>query len=167
MPTDQPMRTVFSFGPFRLDASDLVLKRGDAEIPLTRKAIETLLVLVENSGHVMGKEALLDRVWPGTFVNEATLSQNILTLRKALGKQANGEDYIGTVPKRGYRFEAAVTESAPADPAVLPAMRAPEPSGAWGAAPSSRHAALYGFLTVAVVMAISSVYFVRARRVPA
>jgi len=167
MPTNQHVRAAFTFGPFRLDAGDLVLRRGDAEIPLTRKAVETLLVLVEDAGHVMGKETLLERVWPGTFVNESTLAQNILTLRKALGKQANGEDYIGTVPKRGYRFEAAVTESAPADPAVRPAMLAPEPSGTWRAAPSSRHAALYGFLTVAVVMAISSVYFVRARRVPA
>jgi TolB-like protein/DNA-binding winged helix-turn-helix (wHTH) protein/Tfp pilus assembly protein PilF len=167
MPTDQPMRTVFSFGPFRLDASDLVLKRGDAEIPVTRKAIETLLVLVENSGHVMGKEALLDRVWPGTFVNEATLSQNILTLRKALGKQANGEDYIGTVPKRGYRFEAPVTESAPADLAILSAELVPRTAGTSRAVPLSRHVALYASLAVAVMLVISTVYLVRSRRGPA
>jgi DNA-binding winged helix-turn-helix (wHTH) protein len=84
------MRTAYAFGPFRLDVKDLVLKREGVEIPLTRKAVEALLVLVENAGHVMGKEALLDRVWPGTFVNESTLAQNILTLRKALGKQASG-----------------------------------------------------------------------------
>ena len=107
MPTNSISRTVFAFGPFRFDACDLVLKREDAEIPLTRKAAETLLVLVQNAGHVVAKEVLLDRVWPGIFINEATLAQNILTLRKALGKQANGGDYIGTVPKRGYRFEAA------------------------------------------------------------
>jgi TolB-like protein/DNA-binding winged helix-turn-helix (wHTH) protein/Flp pilus assembly protein TadD len=166
MPTDQRIRTAFTFGPFRLDVKDLVLRRGDAEIPLTRKAVETLLVLVENAGHVMGKETLLERVWPGTFVNESTLAQNILTLRKALGKQASGDDYIGTVPKRGYRFEAA-TESAPADPVVRPARLDPEPSGAWRAAPPSRPAALYGLLTVAVVIAISAVYLMRSRRVPA
>ena len=95
MPTDQPSRTAFSFGPFRLDAGDLVLRRGDEEIPLTRKAVETLLVLVENAGHVMGKETLLERVWRGTFVNESTLAQNILTLRKALGKQASGQPWKG------------------------------------------------------------------------
>jgi TolB-like protein/DNA-binding winged helix-turn-helix (wHTH) protein/Tfp pilus assembly protein PilF len=163
---DQHIRTAFSFGPFRLDAGDLVLKRGDAEIPLTRKAVETLLVLVENAGHVMGKETLLERVWPGTFVNESTLSQNILTLRKALGKQASGEDYIGTVPKRGYRFEAPVTENGPAGADAWPAELAPEPSGAVRLAPLSRHAVLYALLTAVVAIAISAVYL-RSRRAPA
>jgi TolB-like protein/DNA-binding winged helix-turn-helix (wHTH) protein/Flp pilus assembly protein TadD len=167
MPTDQPSRTAFSFGPFRLDAGDLVLRRGDEEIPLTRKAVETLLVLVENAGHVMGKETLLERVWPGTFVNESTLSQNILTLRKALGKQASGEDYIGTVPKRGYRFEAPVTENGPADAAAWPAGLAPRPPGSSQAAPFFRHAVLYALVAVAVVIAISGLYLVRARLVPA
>jgi TolB-like protein/DNA-binding winged helix-turn-helix (wHTH) protein/Tfp pilus assembly protein PilF len=161
------MRTAYVFGPFRLDVKDLVLKRDGAEVPLTRKAVETLLVLVENAGHVMGKEALLDRVWPDTFVNEATLAQNILTLRKVLGKQVSGEDYIGTVPKRGYRFEAGVTDGAPADLAVWPAGLAPEPTGAPRAAPLSRHAVLYALLTVGAVIAISALYLVRARRVPA
>jgi TolB-like protein/DNA-binding winged helix-turn-helix (wHTH) protein/Flp pilus assembly protein TadD len=163
MPTDHPSRTAFSFGPFRLDAGDLVLRRGDEEIPLTRKAVETLLVLVENAGHVMGKEALLERVWPGTFVNESTLAQNILTLRKALGKQASGEDYIGTVPKRGYRFEARVTESAPADAAVWPGRFAPRPPRA----PLSRHVVFYSSVAVVVAIAISAAYLVRSRRVPA
>jgi TolB-like protein/DNA-binding winged helix-turn-helix (wHTH) protein/Flp pilus assembly protein TadD len=167
MAPDPSMRTAYAFGPFRLDVKDLVLKREGVEISLTRKAVETLLVLVENAGHVMGKEALLDRVWPGTFVNEATLAQNILTLRKALGKQATGEDYIGTVPKRGYRFEAGVTESAPADSAIWPTGLAPKPPGAPRAAPLSQHAVLYGLLTVTVVIAISALYLVRSRRVPA
>lgn len=167
MPPDPSMRTAYAFGPFRLDVKDLVLKREGAEIPLTRKAVETLLVLVENAGHVMGKEVLLDRVWPGTFVNEATLAQNILTLRKALGKQASGEDYIGTVPKRGYRFEASVAESAPAYPAVWLAGLAPEPPGAPRAAPLSRHAVLYVSLTLAVAIAISGAYLVRLRHLPA
>jgi TolB-like protein/DNA-binding winged helix-turn-helix (wHTH) protein/Tfp pilus assembly protein PilF len=161
------MRTAYTFGPFQLDVKDLVLKREGAEIPLTRKAVETLLVLVENAGHVMGKEALLDRVWPGTFVNESTLSQNILTLRKALGKQASGEDYIGTVPKRGYRFEARVTENGPADAAPWPARLDPKPAAAPQAAPLSRHAILYALLAVAAVIAISALYLVRARLVPA
>jgi TolB-like protein/DNA-binding winged helix-turn-helix (wHTH) protein/Flp pilus assembly protein TadD len=168
MPTDQHIRTAFIFGPFRLDGVDLVLRKGNAEIPLTRKAVQTLLVLVENAGHVMGKETLLERVWPGTFVNESTLAQNILTLRKALGKQASGEDYIGTVPKRGYRFEASVTEGASADPAARPSRLIPEPRGATPRATLSQHAMLYSFLTFAVVIAILGVFFlVRSRAVPA
>jgi TolB-like protein/DNA-binding winged helix-turn-helix (wHTH) protein/Tfp pilus assembly protein PilF len=161
------MRTAYAFGPFRLDVKDLVLKRDGVEIPLTRKAVETLLVLVENAGHVMGKEALLDRVWPGTFVNEATLAQNILTLRKALGKQASGEDYIGTVPKRGYRFEARVKESPPVHAAARPSGLAPEPSDAARFAPLSRNAVLYSSVAVVVAIAISAAYLVRSRRVPA
>jgi TolB-like protein/DNA-binding winged helix-turn-helix (wHTH) protein/Flp pilus assembly protein TadD len=167
MPPEPSRRTTYTFGPFRLDAGDLVLRRGDAEVPLTRKAAETLLVLVENAGHVMGKETLLERVWPGTFVNESTLAQNILTLRKALGKQDNGEDYIGTVPKRGYRFEAAATEGLPADPVAAPERFTPKPPGAWRAAQSYRHGTMYAVLTGAVVIAISAGYFVRTRRVPA
>jgi TolB-like protein/DNA-binding winged helix-turn-helix (wHTH) protein len=167
MPTDHPTRIVFTFGPFLLDAGDLVLRRGAAEIPLTRKAVETLLVLVENAGHVMGKETLLERVWPGTFVNESTLAQNIMTLRKALGKQPSGGDYIGTVPKRGYRFEAAVTESTSAGPAAWTAGLAPEPRRATRGASFSQHAIFYTVLTIAVVMAISVVFLVRSRALPA
>jgi TolB-like protein/DNA-binding winged helix-turn-helix (wHTH) protein/Tfp pilus assembly protein PilF len=110
---------VLSFGPFQIDARDRVLRRDGAELPLTLKAAETLLVLVENAGHVVEKDALLSRVWPGTFVEESTLAQNILTLRKTLGKQASGEEYIGTVPKRGYRFDASVSISGQAAQASL------------------------------------------------
>lgn len=161
------MRTAYAFGPFRLDVKDLVLKREGVEIPLTRKAVETLLVLVENAGHVMGKETLLERVWPGTFVNESTLAQNILTLRKALGKQASGEEYIGTVPKRGYRFEAPMAENGPVDAAAWPAGLAPRPRGAPRAAPLFRHGVLFASITLAVAIAISAGYLARWRRVPA
>jgi len=94
-------------------------------IPLTPKAAETLLVLLENAGHVVVKETLLQRVWPDTFVEESTLAQNILTLRKALGKQPTGHDYIGTVPKRGYRFEASVVHQPMASSSPAPAKSAP------------------------------------------
>jgi len=107
-------QTVYLFHPFRLDAGERVLWREGKEVPLTRKAAETLLVLVENAGHVVDKEALLARVWPDTYVEESTLAQNILTLRKALGKQATRQEYIGTVPRRGYRFDAPV-EKVPAE----------------------------------------------------
>src|SRR6202795_3384757 len=108
------MQTVFTFGAFRFDEDDLVLQKDEVEIPITRKAAETLLVLLLNAGHVVGKEELLDRVWTRTFVNEATLAQNILTLRKALCKQPNGAEYIGTEPNRCYRFDAAVPNAGPA-----------------------------------------------------
>lgn len=102
---------LYEFGPFRLDATERVLFRGGEAVRLTPKEFETLLALVRNSGHLMTKGELLKEVWPDTFVEEATLAQNIFTLRKALGRGAEGErQYIETVPRRGYRFIAEVRE---------------------------------------------------------
>jgi DNA-binding winged helix-turn-helix (wHTH) protein len=69
-----------------------------------------LLVLVENSGHIVEKDELMERVWPDVIVEESTLAQNISTLRKALGERSSEQRYIETVPKHGYRFLANVQE---------------------------------------------------------
>ena len=98
----------YSFGPFLLDPAEKVLLCKGHAVPLPPKALETLLVLVEKHGHVTEKAELLQRVWPDTFVEEATLTQNIFTLRKALGDSADGHEYIETIPRRGYRFVAPV-----------------------------------------------------------
>ena len=87
-----------------------MLLRGEDVVPLTPKAFEILLVLVGSSGHVLTKEQLMKRVWPNSFVEEANLSHNIYKLREALGEGRNGEKYIETLPRRGYRFVAKVTE---------------------------------------------------------
>ena len=100
----------YSFGPFVLNPAERVLLRDGRPVSLPPKAIETLLTLVEKPGHVIEKAELLARVWPNTFVEEATLAQNIFTLRKALDSSADGQEYIETVPKRGYRFVAPVRE---------------------------------------------------------
>jgi TolB-like protein/DNA-binding winged helix-turn-helix (wHTH) protein/Tfp pilus assembly protein PilF len=157
------MQTVFTFGGFRFDEDDLVLQKDEVEIPITRKAAETLLALLLNAGHVVGKEELLDRVWADTFVNEATLAQNILTLRKALCKQPNGEDYIGTVPKRGYRFEAAVTKTGRANRAILPASPTFEPTNSSGPVTVVKRATLLAWLAASVAIIILTGYLVRSR----
>ncbi|HEY0079199.1 MAG TPA: winged helix-turn-helix domain-containing protein [Pyrinomonadaceae bacterium] len=87
-----------------------VLLRDGQPVPLTPKAFDTLLVLIQNSGVIMQKRELLDKVWPDTFVGEATLSQNIFTLRKVLGLAPPGSQYIETIPKRGYRFVEKVRQ---------------------------------------------------------
>ncbi len=163
MPTDQTTRTVFAFGHFRLDSNDLVLLKNDDEIPLTRKAIETLLVLVQNAGHVVTKETLLSSVWPGTFVNEATLAQNILTLRKALGRKIDGEDYIATVPKRGYRFQPAVTQMARQDSSALAQLVPQIHPARMPSAPSLKQSAWYALPAVAAVIVLSSMYLMYSR----
>src|SRR5215469_7274371 len=92
----------YEFGPFRLDAAERLLLRDGESVPLTPKAFDLLLALVEGQGHLLGKEELLKRVWPDTFVEEANLASNISQLRKVLGDGENGERYIETTPKRGY-----------------------------------------------------------------
>lgn len=95
----------YRFGPFYLDLSSRqILKEGEP-LALTPKAFETLLALIERAGEVVGKAELLELVWPGTFVEEATLTQNIYTLRKTLGSSPD-QPLIETVPRLGYRFVA-------------------------------------------------------------
>src|SRR5215210_6699766 len=102
----------YEFGEFVLDETERHLLRKGQPISLTPKAFDILLVLVRRGGHMVEKDEMLKEVWPDTFVEEATLAQNIFTLRKALGqgKNGNGDLYIETVPKRGYRFVANVKE---------------------------------------------------------
>jgi len=79
---------------------------------LKPKVFDLLLVLVEKNGHVVDKNELMKRLWPDTFVEESNLSVSIFALRKALGENQYGQSYIETVPRRGYRFVANLTEAA-------------------------------------------------------
>src|SRR4026209_2576308 len=106
-----PAKRFYLFDGFRVDASERILSKENREVPLTPKVFDTLLVLLENSSHVLTKKELMQQVWPDSFVEENNLAQNISVLRKALGKAKEGEDYIQTVPKRGYRFVADVTST--------------------------------------------------------
>jgi len=81
-------------------------------VPLPPKAAETLTVLVQNAGTLIDKEELLQKVWHDAFVEEGSLTRTISILRKALGEGSDGQEYIATVSKRGYRFTAKVTEMA-------------------------------------------------------
>jgi len=100
----------YSFGAFRIDVTERVLFGERGAVPLTPKVFDTLLLLVENNNHVLGKQELIERIWPDSFVEDNNLAQNISILRKALGQSPGGQDYIQTVPKRGYRFVAEVRE---------------------------------------------------------
>jgi DNA-binding winged helix-turn-helix (wHTH) protein len=78
----QKTKRFFDFGRFRLDSVERVLLADSQPVALTPKAFETLLDLLEHSGHILEKDELLKRVWPDTFVEEGTLVQNISTLRR-------------------------------------------------------------------------------------
>lgn len=103
-------RHFFEFGDFRLDIEDRLLRKSDVVVPLTPKSTDLLFILVENSAHVLEKNRIMDEVWPGTYVEEGCLSQNISHLRKILGNHVHPHRYIETIPRRGYCFVAAVRE---------------------------------------------------------
>jgi Tol biopolymer transport system component len=105
---NQQANGIYEFGSFRLDVRERLLQRDGATISLTPKAFDLLLALIVRHGRLVDKEELFQTVWPDTIVEESNLSSNIALIRKALGDGTNGERYIETVPKRGYRFVAEV-----------------------------------------------------------
>src|SRR4051812_25480556 len=100
---------LYEFGPFTLDLKKRVLLRENQPVPLTPKVFETLVVLVQNRQQIVSKDDLMKSVWPDSFVEESNLSQNIFTLRKALGDTQH-KRYIVTVPGRGYQFSEDVRQ---------------------------------------------------------
>lgn len=126
----------YEFGPFRMDRAERLLTREGAPVPLTPKAFEVLLTLVERSGHVVTKEALLARVWPDRYVEESNVTQLVFVLRKLLGPDGDGRHYIETVPTRGYRFNGLVKEVAEGTGAARREhLGAPQPPAAWAGGP--------------------------------
>ena len=110
-----PKYRVFEFGEFRLDEEEMLLSRGGEPVQLSPKALETLVVFLKNSGRILEKEWLMQMIWRDTFVEEANLAVNISTLRKILGEQRDGRQFIETIPRRGYRFSAPVRETSEED----------------------------------------------------
>ena len=109
---DSAKRTVYEFGDFILEGGRRrLLRRGSKDaLALTGKAFDTLLYLVEHRGETLDKDTLLRVIWPGVIVEENSLTQSISMLRQALGEVPGENRYIATVPRKGYRFVAEVTE---------------------------------------------------------
>ena len=76
----------YEFGPFRLNLTERILYRGSDMVSLTPKVFDTLLLLVENNGHILEKNELMEHLWPDSFVEESSLTQNISLLRRALAE---------------------------------------------------------------------------------
>ena len=104
----RPPSRIFTFGPFQMDVGERLLLRNGKRISLTPKLFETLLVLLENVGHLVQRDELVRAVWKDTFVEEGNLAHNVSVLRKILGPAADGSSYIETVPRHGYRFLGGV-----------------------------------------------------------
>ena len=98
------------FEPFGLDAENECLWQKGTQIPLPPKPFAVLRYLVEHPGRLITHDELLEALWPETYVQPQVLRTYMLDLRKALGDDAREPRFIQTVPKRGFRFIAPVTD---------------------------------------------------------
>jgi TolB-like protein len=96
--------TAHSFGPFRIDAKAGLLFKGNEPVALGQRAVALLCVLLEQRGAPVSKDALIERAWPGLAVEESNLPVQISALRRVLADEPGGENWIETLPRRGYRY---------------------------------------------------------------
>ena len=101
---------MYEFGPFRLNVQERLLSRDGEQVPLTPKVFDVLVALVQGHGQILGKDQLMQSVWADCFVEESNLTQDISVLRRVLGNSDDHHRYIQTIPRRGYRFAAPITE---------------------------------------------------------
>src|ERR1700684_2906047 len=107
------------FESFGLDTSNQCLWHKGKQVALPPKSFAVLRYLVENPGRLITHDELLDALWPETYVQPQVLRTYVLELRKVLGDDAGQPRFIQTLPKRGYRFMALVTERAASDATVV------------------------------------------------
>lgn len=106
------VKHIYEFGPFELDSAEGFLRVAGREIPLSPTPYGVLLALVENAGHIVERNSLMKRGWPeSTIVDEANLNQQISVLRRTLRETDGNQEYIETLPHRGYRFIVPVKVS--------------------------------------------------------
>src|SRR5262249_25645390 len=98
------MAATYVLGPFRLDAETDTLFRGGEPVSLGHRAVALLRVLVEQRGSPVSKDALIEAAWAGLTVEESNLTVQIAALRRVFGEEPGGENWIETLPRRGYRF---------------------------------------------------------------
>ena len=115
---------VIAFGAYRLDRASGRLLRGDENVPLRSKTFAVLEYLALRPGRLVGRDELLDAIWPGTHVTPSVLAGCILELRRALHDDAKAARFIETVHRRGYRF-VAVPPPEPVRPLRAPPRRWP------------------------------------------
>src|ERR1700723_2373338 len=112
----EQVRAVKSFKSFRLDTANHFLWRDRDRVPLAPKGFDVLAYLVEHVGQVMTQDEILEALWPDTYVNPEVLRKHIQEIRKALGDRPDNPEFIETLPKRGYRFVALVTDENGVEP---------------------------------------------------
>src|SRR5580692_11467068 len=99
---------IFRFGKFQIDALARTVRREREIVTLNRRAFDVLLYLAQNPGRVVTRDELMKNAWPDTFVDENSLAQSISALRRALEEKPGDNNYVVTLPGRGYQFVAPV-----------------------------------------------------------
>jgi predicted ATPase len=107
-------RKVLSFGPFELSIGSRLLTNGTTIVPLGARAMDLLIVLIEQPDKIVSRRTLIERVWPERGADQVSLRVQISALRKALAQSDPGRRYIANVPGRGYRFAVPISSSSPA-----------------------------------------------------
>ena len=147
-------KVLYEFGRFRCDPAEHLLFCEGKAVSLAPKAFEILIILIKSNRRLLTKDEMMQKVWPDTFVEDANLTINISALRKLLGDSTGDQQYIETVPKRGYRFIVPVKQFHDDGKASEP-MHSPEiarvvaPTSAW-----SRRIALPAALLLIAVMVV-------------
>ena len=111
-----------SFGPYRLLVARRLLLEGDKPVRLGSRAFDILTALIERAGEVVGKEELIARAWPATYVEEANLKIQVSALRRALGDGQGDNRYVATVVGRGYNFVAPIRNEEPSRASSSPTI---------------------------------------------
>ena len=129
---------IYEFDRFRIDTRRRLLWSDGDSLAIPSKALDTLAYLVRHAGQTVTKDELMAAVWPDTVVEENNLNKNISALRQLLGEKPGEHRFIATVPGRGYRFVAVVSEirdeaeyaeiASPGIPRALPGETAPYPA---------------------------------------
>jgi len=96
------------FGPFELSIGERVLRRDGQALPLGDRALDILIYLADRPGEVIGKQELVDHVWPDVTVDEGSIRVHVAAIRKALGDGQFGNRYIANIKGRGYSFVGTV-----------------------------------------------------------
>ena len=165
-------QVVFRFGDFMLVPSERRLLRDGNPLALTGKSFDLLVTLVRQAGHLLTKDELLRAVWPGVVVEEVNLSVNVSALRKVLGAAPGAGEWIETVPRQGYRFNAAVEvgdiatgQDAPLGevPALADVAVVPRISGVPSTLSRRRIAWLLAGLSATALAAVGGARWLRAR----
>jgi DNA-binding winged helix-turn-helix (wHTH) protein/TolB-like protein len=158
-------QALYEFDRFRLDPAEQRLLCDGELVPLTPKAFQILCALIQSNGRLVNKDELIKKVWPNSFVEEANLSVNISALRRVLGDTPDGQRFIETVPKRGYRFvmpireigngsqtETGTEDSLAAVPMVATPSSAPTPPSGPGRISLSGRLGIVGFAVLLVIV---------------